>query len=103
MKTCKKLFFIINLLCLLPVQDSIAQSFPTDSITKKFDQYRRQAFQEKLYLHTDRNFYLTGEIIWFKIYCVDGSFHRPIDVSKVAYLEIIDRDNESVLQTKVEL
>ncbi|HEY5825162.1 MAG TPA: hypothetical protein VIT44_12380 [Cyclobacteriaceae bacterium] len=102
MKTFGKLFIMI-MLCCGTVQHSIAQSFPTDSITKKFDQYRRQALQEKIYLHTDRNFYLTGEIIWFKIYYVDGSFHRPLDVSKVSYLEIVDRDNESVLQTKVQM
>jgi hypothetical protein len=93
----------IWVLALSFASNGFGQAFPSDSISKKFDQYRKQALQEKLYLHLDRSFYLTGEILWFKIYYVDGSLHHPLDISKVAYVEILDRDNESVVQSKVEL
>jgi hypothetical protein len=101
MKIFRKIFLIHILY--FSMQTAFGQAFPTDSITKKFDQYRKQALQEKLYLQLDRTFYLTGEMMWFKIYYVDGSYHKPLDISKVAYIEILDRDNESVLQTKVAL
>ncbi|HEY6503682.1 MAG TPA: hypothetical protein VIZ28_06910 [Chitinophagaceae bacterium] len=58
---------------------------------------------EKLYLHADKNFYLAGEIIWFKIYYADGSTHQPGNISKVAYAEILDRNNKPVLQAKIPL
>ena len=45
-------------------------------IKNQFDQYRKNVLQEKLYVHTDKNFYLSGEIIWFKLYNVDASFHK---------------------------
>ncbi|WP_080057683.1 hypothetical protein [Spirosoma aerolatum] len=75
----------------------------TAALTQSFDQYRQQALQEKLFVHTDQGFYLTGETMWFKIYYVDGSFHKPLDLSKVAYIELLDKEQKSVLQTKVAL
>src|ERR1700716_4024927 len=69
-----------------------------DSIKKQFEQYYSQSLQEKIYVHSDKSFYLTGEILWFKVYAVDGSFHRPLYLSKVAYVEIISNDQKSILQ-----
>lgn len=57
--------------------------------------------REKLYLHSDKNFYLAGEIVWFKIYYIDGQL--PGKISKVAYVEILDRNNKPVLQAKIPL
>jgi hypothetical protein len=80
-----------------------AQQAELDSLHKKFDRYRINLPQEKLYVHTDQELYLTGESLWFKIYYVDGALHHPMDVSKVAYFEILDADNRPVLQTKIAL
>jgi hypothetical protein len=33
--------------------------------------------------------YTSGEVLWFKIYYVDGAFHKPGGLSKIAYVEII--------------
>jgi hypothetical protein len=71
------------------------------TIEEKFRKYRQEAAQEKLYVHTDQDLYLTGESIWLKIYAVDGSFHRPSDLSSVAYVELITEDGVAVLQAKV--
>ena len=80
-----------------------AQKGKIDSIFKSFDRYRTENLQEKVYVHTDRNFYLTGETLWLKVYYLDGTLHRPLDVSKVAYVEILDSHNNSVLHIKVAL
>jgi uncharacterized protein YfaS (alpha-2-macroglobulin family) len=74
-----------------------------DSVRSKFDEYRTRNPQEKLFIHTDQELYLTGETLWFKIYYVDGVLHQPSDISKVAYVEILGRDNRAVIQTKVVL
>lgn len=94
---------LFMLLMCLGAHVAHCQQAGLDSITKKFDVYRRQALQEKLYVHLDQNFYFTGETLWFSIYYVDGSFHKPLNVSKVAYVEILDRNNAPMLQVKVEL
>ncbi|CCH51341.1 hypothetical protein BN8_00259 [Fibrisoma limi BUZ 3] len=72
-------------------------------VVQRLDQYRKQTLQEKVFVHADRAFYLTGEMLWFKVYCVDGTFHRPLDVSKVAYVEVLDRERKPVVQAKVAL
>jgi hypothetical protein len=73
------------------------------SIQDAFNRYRGSYLQEKLYVHTDKSFYVPGEILWFRIYDVDASFHRPLHISKIAYVELLDRSNNSVLQEKVSL
>ncbi len=70
---------------------------------QQFTNYQSKVLQEKLFLHTDKEFYLAGEILWFKLYYVEGSTHRPLDISKIAYVEVLDRDKKPVLQTKVSL
>lgn len=72
-----------------------------DSLQKKFDDHRVNLPQEKLYVHTSQDVYLTGETVWFKVYYVDGVLHRPANISKVAYVEILDGDNRAAIQTKV--
>ena len=81
----------------------LAQEDPFENIRQKFANANHQQVQEKLYLHTDKNFYLAGEIVWFKLYSVDASNNQPLNFSKVAYLEVLDRTGKPVLQTKIEL
>lgn len=87
--------FLANVAC--------AQFSMVDTLTKKFNRYRSQVLQEKIYAHIDRTSYLTGETLWFSLFYVDASFHQPLDVSKVVYVEVLDKSNEAVMQAKVEL
>ncbi|HXB93148.1 MAG TPA: hypothetical protein VNU72_12695, partial [Puia sp.] len=70
-------------------------------IRSRFDEFRSRAVEEKLFVHTDRPYYFAGEIIWCKVYCVDGSTHRPLDISKIVYVELLNRENKPVLQAKI--
>ena len=65
------------------------------------ENYRQVNIQEKVFLHTDRNFYLTGDHLWLKIYVVDASFNRPLNLSKVVYVEVLDGQDQAVLRGKV--
>jgi hypothetical protein len=62
---------------------------------------KQSAFQEKVFVHTDKSTYLPGEILWFKIYCVDGNDHKPANLSKVVYIDVLDNNQNPVMQTKV--
>ena len=94
---------IILCTCLVLGVAATAQEQPAAALGKRLEGYRQHHLQEKLFLHTDKEFYLAGEICWFKVYTVDGSSQKPIDLSKVAYLEWLDKDNKPVLQAKVGL
>jgi hypothetical protein len=92
----------IFLSCLLTGVASQGQS-PVDTLVKKFGLYRNEHLQEKLFVHLDRTTHLCGETIWFKVYSVNGTTHQLLNFSKVAYVEILSADNESVVQGKVPL
>ena len=98
----RKIFFLFILL-------SLSRSFVfgqgnlVDSIASQFDRYSLQSLQEKIFVHTDKSFYVPGEIIWFKVYDVDGHFNKPLDLSKIAYVEVLSTDQKPVLQAKIAL
>lgn len=74
-----------------------------DALLDKFRDYSGKAIQEKLYLHTDKEFYVAGEIAWFRLYYTDGLTHHPLQMSKVAYVEILNDKNDPVQQAKISL
>lgn len=80
-----------------------AQAQLLGDIQSSFKSYNNYAPQEKVFVHSDKGAYLTGEILWFKVYVVDGSYNKPFDLSKVAYVEVLDDALNPVMQAKVEL
>jgi hypothetical protein len=74
-----------------------------DSLENAFTRYQTGTIQEKLYLHLDKTFYLAGETVWFKAYDVDGGSNKPLAISAVAYVEILDKDQKPILQEKIQL
>lgn len=80
-----------------PRPDSLA------GISEKFVQYHRQAPVEKLFVHLDRPAYAAGETIWLKAYAVDGTWHRPLALSTVAYVEVLDAAQKPVAQASIAL
>ncbi len=71
------------------------------NITTAFDFYSGKVLEEKLYLHTDKSGYQAGELMWFKIYNIDSRFNKPLALSKVAYVELLDNRNKPLLQAKI--
>jgi hypothetical protein len=69
-------------------------------IKQRFLIHSQRAVQEKIYLHVDRPFYVVGETMWFKAYNVEGGSNQFVGMSKVAYLEVLDKENNPVFQTK---
>lgn len=71
-----------------------------DKIVAKFETYYRAYPQEKAYLHLDRPYYSAGEIIWFKAYLTNSINHAADSVSKVLYVDLVDKQNGKVLLLK---
>ncbi len=105
MKLTRQLYKLRVTICavLFSCASAMAQNGTAQELQNKFTQYQLQALQEKIFVHTDKTFYLCGEVIWFKIYNVDEAFNKPIDISKVAYAEIIAEDQKPVMQAKIGL
>ena len=97
-----RIFTLISVLTTGLLTQSVAQEIHMQ-IQQKFSEYAVSHLQEKLFLHTDREVYVAGETLWFKAYAVDGTFHKPLRMSKVLYLELIDQNKKSVVQKKIDL
>jgi hypothetical protein len=72
-------------------------------LQNSFSAYQQNNLQEKIYVHTNKSFYVTGEILWFKIYNEDGSTNKMLDLSKVAYVDLMDNNHTVIMQTKISL
>jgi len=65
--------------------------------------YSQEILHEKIFVHTDKNYYHAGEIVWFRVFNVDKSRTIPTGLSKLAYVELLDSINKPVLQSKIRL
>ena len=72
-----------------------------NTLTTNLSQYESKQLREKIYLQTDKSYYITGEICWFKSYVVEASSNKPFSLSKVAYVEILNRESKPVSQGKI--
>ncbi|CAN5327053.1 Plug domain-containing protein [soil metagenome] len=93
-----KIAVLTSLLCLLFAG---AKAQVSQEVQTSFDLYKQTALDEKIFVHTDKTTYLPGEIIWFKIYCVDGSTHKPLSASRVVYVDVLDNNQTAIMQAKV--
>jgi len=61
------------------------------------------SYQEKVLVHTDKPYYLTGETLWFKAYCTDLKRGQLTELSTVLYVELFNSNNQPVMQVKTSL
>ncbi|MBP3552230.1 MAG: hypothetical protein J6K05_03535 [Bacteroidaceae bacterium] len=52
--------------------------------------------QEKVWLHCDNTAYFQGDTIWFAAYVTSAETLRPVELSKVLYVELLDEAGEVV-------
>ncbi|MBS1520839.1 MAG: hypothetical protein JST50_07590 [Bacteroidetes bacterium] len=95
----KSLIIITYLVIEMGLVNSHAQELP--DLQRKIEAYQKNNLTEKLYVHVNKNAFLTGEILWFKIYNTDGATNKLLDISKVVYVEILDYKHAPVLQAKI--
>lgn len=58
---------------------------------------------EHIWMHTDRQLYISGETIWFKLYNFDSRTQQLTDFSKVVYLEMINQQGSTTSRIKLGL
>lgn len=56
---------------------------------------------ESIFIATNTNSFLTGEKLFYKIFCIDKTTNRASKFSKIAYFELIDSTNKSVFIQKL--
>ena len=97
----KRLLFALS--WLIWSTPGLCQSDKAQSVEHQLEQYSQETLPEKVFLHVDRPAYVSGETMWFKIYYVDGLKHQPLNLSKIAYVEVLNPAQQAVLQGKIAL
>jgi hypothetical protein len=60
-------------------------------------------YKESLIFNTDRDIYITGEKIWFNVVTLNSMTNAPTNISKVVYVEFLDKNNFPLKQLKVKV
>ena len=95
-----KRFFIFLLVIGFSVILYGQRSVP-DSLAMLFNRQLEIFPQEKIYLHTDKPYYVSGEKIWFRAYLVDAITHIPTTASRYVYVELFNPIDSVVVRVKI--
>ena len=102
-KFMSKKIILFPLLFIISILISKAQNKDKkiDDITANIEQQLQLFPQEKIYLQCDRWSYISGETVWFRIYIQDAITHRPSEISRYAYVELINEQLSVVCRIKI--
>ncbi len=67
-----------------------------DSLASRFMRSLQADTREKIFVQTSKSYYIAGEDLWFKAYCLNAVTHRISDHSKIVYADLVD-DRDSVI------
>jgi MazG family protein len=94
----------IAFLACFSLHSSAQESAPVlsmDSAVTNMSRQIRMFPQEKLYLQTDKPYYITGEKIFFRAHLVDALMNVPASVSRYVYVELLNPLDSAVVRVKI--
>ena len=65
--------------------------------------YFNNIHQEKIFVHFNDTFLLTGETFYYKLYCLNSENNTLSNLSKIAYVTLVDSELNEVFKQKVTL
>lgn len=103
MRKKNKSAFLFFILCFLINQnyDVLGQNNIPDILSQKFQSYLGAVPLEEIFIHTDRDEYISGEDLWFDLYLIDRQSYKPSATSRIAYFELLNTENRPVVQKRI--
>jgi hypothetical protein len=71
--------------------------------TQAQDEKAPTPYFENVVVHTNTDFLITGETLYYSIHCLEAKENQPSLLSKLAYVELIGENEKPLLQTKISL
>ena len=99
-KSITAILFLIQILCVQTLHSQVPVNM-TEQLSHKFQNYVLSVPWEEIYVHSDRDAYISGEDIWFNIYLIDRQSSKPSSGSKIAYFELLNPENRPIIQKKL--
>jgi len=81
--------------------DSVLTPSVSDTVSDYFVQQMNAFPQEKIYLQTDKSYYISGEKIWFRAHLVDAILHKQANASRYVYVELVSPLDSVLNRVKV--
>jgi hypothetical protein len=69
---------------------------PIAVVVKKLMDFYKHFPQEKIYIHTDRPYYLAGDTIWFRAYLVNATGHERSNLSNKVFVYLANEQDSIV-------
>jgi hypothetical protein len=91
-------YLLISCTLVWLVNTSMSTEIYDQQITYRLNGYSNNLFNERIYIHTDREIYIAGENLFFKVYLYDEGQKKLSVKSKIVYLLISDSDNNRIMQ-----
>ncbi|WP_420600904.1 hypothetical protein [Flagellimonas sp.] len=96
----KRTVILVLLMC-----TGIYQSLYSQYLLKNSNELEgyRSIPQEHIHIHINDTFLLTGEYLYYKVYCLEAERSTPSSISKIAYVELVGSDGKVVFKHKIKL
>jgi TonB-dependent SusC/RagA subfamily outer membrane receptor len=85
-------YFLFILIGSLQAQNSDEHKARINTIIAN---YHKEHKAQKIYIHTDKNFYYTGDTLWFKSYVLNASTNQLDTASEVLFFDIFDQESRN--------
>lgn len=59
------------------------------------------SIDETVFIHSNATTFVSGETLYYKLYCLNANSKTPSTISKVAYVELIDSNKKNVFKNKL--
>jgi hypothetical protein len=76
---------------------------PVEKLVAALQKWTETQPQEKVYLHTDKPYYMVGDTIWFKTYVTIGSKHQLSALSGAVYVDLYNEGDSLAQSLKLPL
>lgn len=100
-KKLKTVIVLLIQLLFLQIASGQNQTDMAAYLRQRFQNFCRNVPREEIYIHTDRNEYVSGEDMWFKVYLLDRQSGKPSLDSRIVYFEILNNENRPVVQKRI--
>ena len=85
----------------ISIQNANSQNAQLNGLTDKLEKLTTSFPQEKVFLHTDRKFYVPGDPIWFQAYITAYEANLPSVLSTNLRVELFSKDEELIIEQLV--
>jgi hypothetical protein len=100
-KRIKPVILVLTHLLFLQGIYGQASTDMTDYLRQRFIKFCKYVPREEIYIHTDREEYISGESLWFNTYLIDRQNLKQSDHSSIVYFELLNSTNRPVVQKRI--